>query len=59
VLDTDKIHDILRRLQTLWDKAKAAPSDSLEYHSLLEEIRALSDEHQALIEAAQNPESLS
>jgi len=56
VRDTDKIFDILRRLRSLWDKVKMAPSDSLEYHSLLEEIRALSDEHHALIEAAQSPD---
>ncbi len=59
VRDTDKIFDILRRLRALWDKVRATPSDSLEYHSLLEEIRALSDEHHALIEAAQSPDSWS
>jgi hypothetical protein len=57
VKDTDKVFDILDRLRKLWGTVRATPAGSLNYYSLLEEIRALSDEHQALIEAFQKLEA--
>jgi len=55
MLDNYKAFDLLRRIGDLWAQLGRTTVDSLEYHSILQEIQALSEEHQSLIEAAKNP----
>jgi hypothetical protein len=50
--DADKAFRIVRRIARLWLQVATTPIDSPDYPSLIVEIRALSEEHQALLEAA-------
>ncbi len=50
--DTDKAIRIAKRIARLWLQVAGTPIESPDYQSLIVEIRALSEEHQALLDAA-------
>ena len=47
-----RVFDILDRIRELWERAERTPVGSLEYLSALAEIRALSEEHQWIVNEA-------
>jgi len=49
--DADLAVDKLQRIQQLWKELGPTRSDAAEYKTLLEQIRVLSAEYQALVEA--------
>jgi hypothetical protein len=51
----DRIYEILQRIQSLWKELELTKPDSSEYVVLLNQIRVLSDEYMALIDAPKKP----
>jgi len=47
----EKIYNILGRILQLWKKLELAKPNTREYVALMNEIRVLSEEYRALIEA--------
>jgi hypothetical protein len=47
----DRVFDILERIQTLWKQVEGLDPKTSEYDALVEQIRTLSDEYLALIDA--------
>jgi hypothetical protein len=51
----ERIYDSLQRITQLWKKLELTKPNSSEYDALMNQIRALSDEYTALIDAPKNP----
>ena len=51
----ERIYDHLQRITQLWKKLELTKPNTIEYESLMDQIRALSEEYNALIEAPKNP----
>jgi hypothetical protein len=51
----ERIYDILQRITSLWKKLELTKPDSSEYVALLKQIRTLSGEYEALIDAPKKP----
>jgi hypothetical protein len=51
----ERIYDILERILQLWKKLELAKPDTREYLALMNQIRVLSEEYRALIEAPKKP----
>jgi hypothetical protein len=51
----ERIFDILERIQSLWKKLKLTQPNTSEYDALLNQIRVLSKEYTALIDAPKKP----
>ena len=47
----DRVFDILERIQTLWKQAEGLDPKTSEYKALEKQIRILSEEYMALIDA--------
>jgi len=47
----DRVFDILDRIQKLWKQVEGLDPKTREYEALVEQIRILSDEYLALIDA--------
>jgi hypothetical protein len=51
----ERIYDTLQRIQSLWIELERTKPDTSEYVALMNQIRALSDEYRALIDAPKKP----
>jgi hypothetical protein len=51
----ERIYDTLQRIQSLWKELERTKPDSGEYVALMNQIRALSDDYRALIDAPKKP----
>lgn len=51
----ERIFHTLQRIQSLWKELELTKPDTSEYVALMNQIRALSDEHRALIDAPKKP----
>ena len=51
----ERIYDTLQRIQSLWIELERTKPDTSEYVALMNQIRALSNEYRALIDAPKNP----
>jgi hypothetical protein len=51
----ERVYDILQRIQSMWNELELIKPDSSEYVALLNQIRVLSDEYRALIDAPKKP----
>jgi hypothetical protein len=51
----DRVFDTLERIQTLWKQLEGLRPNTSEYEALLNQIRALSAEYQALVDAPKKP----
>jgi hypothetical protein len=51
----ERIYDTLQRIQSLWKELERTKPDSSEYVALMNQIRALSDDYRALIDAPKKP----
>jgi hypothetical protein len=51
----ERIYDRLERIKSLWKELELTKPDTSEYDALLNQIRALSDEYRALIDAPKKP----
>ena len=47
----ERISDILQRITSLWKELELTKPDSSEYVALMNQIRVLSEEHRACIDA--------
>lgn len=53
--DINAALDKLHRIQQLWKEIERTKSDTPEHETLLQKIRVLSDEYQALVDAFVKP----
>jgi len=53
--EMERIYDTLQRIQSLWKELERTKPDTSEYVALMNQIRALSDEYRALIDAPKKP----
>jgi hypothetical protein len=53
--EMERIYDTLQRIQSLWKEMEQTKLDTSEYVALMNQIRALSDEYRALIDAPKKP----
>jgi hypothetical protein len=51
----ERVFDILERIQSMWKELELTKPHSSEYVALLNQIRVLSDEYSALIDAPKKP----
>ena len=51
----EKIYNILGRILQLWKKLELTKPNTSEYVALMNQIRALSEEYRALIDAPKKP----
>jgi hypothetical protein len=51
----ERIYDTLQRIQSLWKELERTKPDSSEYVAVMNQIRALSDDYRALIDAPKKP----
>jgi hypothetical protein len=51
----ERIYDTLRRIQSLWKELERTKADTSEHAALMNQIRALSEEYRALIDAPKKP----
>jgi hypothetical protein len=51
----ERIYDTLQRIQSLWKKLEGTKPDTSEHVALMNQIRVLSDEYRALIDAPKKP----
>jgi hypothetical protein len=51
----ERIYDTLQRIQSLWKELEQTKPGTSEYVALMNQIRALSDEYSALIDAPKKP----
>jgi hypothetical protein len=51
----ERIYDTLQPIQSLWKELEQTKPDTSEYVALMNQIRALSDEYRALIDAPKKP----
>jgi len=51
----DRVFEILERIRTLWKQIEGLDPKTSEYEALIRQIRALSDEYIALIDAPKTP----
>jgi hypothetical protein len=51
----ERIYDTLQRIQSLWRELELTKPDTSEHVALMNQIRALSDEYRALIDAPKTP----
>jgi hypothetical protein len=51
----ERIYDTLQRIQSLWKELERTKPDGSEYVALMNQIRALSDDYRALIDAPKKP----
>ena len=51
----ERIYNTLQRIQSLWKELERTKPDTSEYVALMKQIRALSDEYTALIDAPKKP----
>ena len=53
--EMERIYVTLQRIQSLWKELEGTKPDTHEYEALMNQIRALSDEYRALIDAPKKP----
>jgi hypothetical protein len=53
----ERIYDILQRITSLWKELELTKLDSSEYVALLNQIRVLSEEYEALIDAPKSQQT--
>jgi len=53
--EMERIYDTLQRIQSLWKELEQTKLDTSEYVERMNQIRALSDEYSALIDAPKKP----
>jgi len=53
--EMERIYDTLQRIQSLWKELERTKPDTSEYVALMNQIRALSHEYSALIDAPKKP----
>jgi hypothetical protein len=51
----ERIYDRLDRIKALWKELELTKPDTSEYDALMKQIRVLSDEYRALIDAPKKP----
>jgi hypothetical protein len=51
----DRVFDVLQRIRQLWDELEQTKPNTAEYEALMERIRVLSAQYQALIDAPKKP----
>jgi hypothetical protein len=51
----DRVFDTLERIRTLWKQLEGLRPNTSEHEALMKQIRTLSNEYQALIEAPKTP----
>jgi hypothetical protein len=51
----ERIYDKLQRIQSLWKELELTKPDSSEHLELMKQIRVLSGEYEALIDAPKKP----
>jgi hypothetical protein len=51
----ERIYDSLRRIRSLWKKLELTKPNTSEHDALMDQIRVLSEEYKALIDAPKNP----
>ena len=54
----ERIYDRLDRIRALWKKLELTKPNTSEYDAIMKQIRALSDEYSALIDAPKKPTEL-
>jgi len=50
----ERIYDSLRRITQLWKKLELTKPNTRRYDAIMDQIRVLSEEYEALIDAPQN-----
>jgi hypothetical protein len=51
----ERIYDRLQRITQLWKTLELTKPNTSEYEAIMDQIRALSEEYKALIDAPKNP----
>jgi hypothetical protein len=51
----ERIYDRLQRITQLWEKLELTKPNTTEYDAIMDQIRVLSNEYEALIDAPKNP----
>jgi hypothetical protein len=51
----ERIYDSLQRITQLWKKLELTKADTSEYDAIMDQIRVLSEEYKALIDAPKKP----
>ena len=51
----ERIYDSLQRITQLWKKLELTKPNTSEYEAIMDQIRVLSEEYKALIDAPKNP----
>jgi len=51
----ERIYDRLDQIRSLWKKLELTKPDTSEYETIMNQIRALSDEYRALIDVPKKP----
>jgi hypothetical protein len=51
----ERIYDSLQRITQLWKKLELTKPNTSEYDAIMDQIRVLSEEYKALIDAPKNP----
>lgn len=51
----ERIYDSLQRITQLWKKLELTKQNTSEYDALMDQIRVLSEEYNALIDAPKKP----
>jgi hypothetical protein len=51
----ERIYEALEHIKSLWKELELTKPDTREYDALMNQIRALSDEYRALIDAPKKP----
>jgi hypothetical protein len=54
-VEMERIYDTLQRIQSLWKELERTKPDTSEHVAIMNQIRALSDEYRALIDAPKKP----
>ena len=53
----ERVYDRLQRILQLWKKLELTKPNSSEYDAIMDQIRVLSQEYKALIDAPKNPQN--
>jgi hypothetical protein len=51
----ERIYEALEHIKSLWKELELTKPDTIEYDALMNQIRVLSDEYRALIDAPKKP----
>jgi hypothetical protein len=51
----ERIYDKLQRIQSLWNELEGKKPNTSEYDAVMNQIRVLSEEYRALIDAPKKP----